>query len=302
VAYHLRPGERVPAGIRRIAREEIASAARQLSGHGDADRDVAIHEARKSLKKIRGAMRLMRPELDSVYPAENAWFRDVGLRLAQFRDAGAMIETFETLRRKYRAALGRRRLSSIHRGLIARREQHGKIDEVVLPLAAALRSSAQRIRTWPLTADGFAALAPGLESTFRKGRKAMNRARRAPTPENYHEWRKRVKDHWYHVRLFEKYWTGAMESYEKSLKDLETWLGEDHNLVVLEQTLLDEPILHTNSADVELFFQLIAKDHKDLRGKALSTGKHIYGQKPRQLTRHFQQLWEDTARQTAQKK
>jgi len=292
VPYHLKPSEPVPAGVRRIVREEIASAARQLSGKGDADRDEAIHEARKSMKKIRGALRLMRPELDAIYPGENAWFREVGLRLSEFRDAGAMLETFHALLEEYRADLGRRKLASIRRGLVARKQQHGNLDEVLRPLAAALRLSARRVPTWPLGVDGFAALAPGLESAFRKGRRALDRVRKSPTPENYHRWRKRVKDHWYHVRLLEKFWNASTEAYEKSLKDLETWLGDDHNLVVLEQTVLAEPRF-ANAPDIALFLELSARYHKQLRGNALKVGKHIYGEKPRQLRARLERLWEE---------
>jgi hypothetical protein len=83
-----------------------------------------------------------------------------------------------------------------------------------------------------------------------------------------------------------------MDAYERSLKELETWLGEDHNLVVLEETALKEPGLSGNAADAELFLKLIAKYHKELRAQALALGKHIYAEKPRQLTRRFQRLWD----------
>ena len=69
----------------------------------------------------------------------------------------------------------------------------------------------------------------------------MARARKHPLPENYHEWRKRVKDHWYHVRLLEGFGTLGCGSYEKSLKELETLLGEDHNLVVLREKCKRSP-------------------------------------------------------------
>jgi CHAD domain-containing protein len=292
VPYYLKSGERVPAGIRRIIREEIVSAARELSGAGSTNRDEAIHEARKSMKKIRGAMRLMRPELDAIYPPENAWFRDVGRRLSQFRDARVMIETFDALRKKYRASLGATALASVRRGLAARRKPPAELESVLRPLAAELRRSSQRVRNWPLLADGFAALAPGLETAFRKGRKAFHRVCTTPSHENYHEWRKRVKDHWYHVRLFERYWTAPIEAYEKSLKELETLLGEDHNLVVLERTLRDAPASRGNATDVDLLFKLITRDRKELRGKARKLGRHIYTAKPRRLTKQFHQLWD----------
>jgi len=284
----------VPAGAKRIVREEIESAVRQLSGKGEADRDEAIHEARKNLKKIRGVLRLMRLELGETYGRENPFFRDVGLLLAQFRDGGAMIEAFDGLRAKYRGEVARGRLATIRRGLMARKEQaerQGGIEKVLKGMAALLRQSAKRVESWPLAADGFGALAPGLESTFRRGQRALARARKHPLPENYHEWRKRVKDHWYQVRLLEGVWDGAMPAYERRLKDLETWLGEDHNLVVLEEKVMAEPGFYGRPAEIDLFIKLIRKYHKELRGKALAEGARIYDVKPRQFSNGMRRMW-----------
>jgi CHAD domain-containing protein len=295
VPYHLRPGERVPAGVKRIVREEIESAVRHLSGKGEADRDEAIHEARKNVKKVRGVLRLMRPELGEIYGRENPFFRDVGLRLSQFRDGGAMIEAFDGLREKYRGELGRSRLASTRRGLMARKEQaekQGSIEEVLHGTAAVLREAAKRVAHWPLAADGFGAIAPGLEATYRRGRKALARARKHPLPENYHEWRKRVKNHWYQVRLLEGVWDGAMPAYERRLKDLETWLGEDHNLVVLEEKVMAEPGFYGKEPEIALFVRLIGKYHKELRGNALDLGARIYGEKPRQFSRRMRRMWD----------
>ena len=288
MAYHFKLGEPVPEGIKRIAREEIESAARHLSGQGESDRDEAIHEARKSVKKIRGVLRLVRPELGEVYRIENARFRDIGLRLSQFRDAGASIETFDALRKRYRGEMDGRTLASIRRRLKARKkqaEQQANLAAVLDGMAAALRDSAPGVSAWPLAKDGFPAIAPGLEATFRDGQKAMSRARKHPLPENYHEWRKRVKAHWYHIRLLESLWSPGMQIYEKRLKDLETALGEDHNLVVLHGKVLAEP-------EIGQLPRLIRKYQKELRDNALALGEHIYEEKPGHLSRRIQQLWD----------
>ncbi len=295
--YHLKPGERVPAGVKRIVREEIEAAVRQLTGEAEANRDEAIHEARKNMKKIRGVLRLIRPELGEVYRRENTFFREVGLRLSQFRDAGAMLETFDAMRQKYRNETGPGKLTPIRHGLIARKQQaekQGGIENVLNAVATALRRSAQRVETWPLAADGFAAIAPGLQATFRRGRKALARAREHPLPENYHEWRKRVKDHWYHVRLLESVWEGTMPAYERRLKDLETWLGEDHNLVVLQEKVMAEPGFYGGESEIALFASLAGKYREELRGNALALGGRIYDEKPGPFTRRMQRMWDAT--------
>jgi hypothetical protein len=147
-----------------------------LSGQGEADRDEAIHEARKNVKKIRGVLRLMRPELGETYALENPIFRDVGLLLAQFRDAGAIIETFDALRAKYRGELDGQ-VASIRRGLMARKRAGGEAGSQYRRsagqgMAALLRQSAERVGPGRFRQTVSRAVAPGLEATFRRGQKA----------------------------------------------------------------------------------------------------------------------------------
>jgi CHAD domain-containing protein len=291
----LKLGEPVPAGIERIAREEIEAAVRQLTGGGEADRDEAIHEARKNLKKIRGLLRLMRPELGEIYRRENIFFREAGRQLSPFRDAGAMLETFDALRVKYRGEMGPGRLASIRRRLVARKKQAEKqdsLEKVLIGMAIVLRGSANRVGTWPLAADGFAAIAPGFEATFRRGRRALARVRKRPLPENFHEWRKRVKDHWYHVRLLQGAWDGTMPAYERRLKDLETWLGEDRNLVVLQEKVMAEPGFYGQEAEIASFVSLVGRYGKELRSDALALGARIYNEKPGPFTQRIERMWD----------
>jgi CHAD domain-containing protein len=295
VAYRFKLGEPVPDGIKRIVREEIEAAARHLSGHGKPDRDEAIHEARKNVKKIRGVLRLMRPELGEVFHVENAHFRDIGRQLSTFRDAGAVIETFDALRKRYRGEMDGRTLSLIRRRLTARKEQaekHANIVEALAGMATALRQSEARATVWPLSEDGFSAIAPGLEATFRKGQKCMARAHKHARPENLHDWRKRVKEHWYHVRLLESLWNPGMQPYEQSLKELEDALGEDHNLVVLREKILAEPVFYANDEDIAVLAGVIRKYSRTLRDKAFTLGEHMYNEKPGHLGKRFGRMWE----------
>lgn len=295
MAYHLKSGEPVAAGIKRMAKEELQSAADQLSGKAGATRDEAIHEARKSIKKVRGVLRLMRRELGASYQEESAQLRVIGRTLSEFRDAGAIIETFDSLKQKFGDELGRRSLASIRHGLIRRKEEaeeEANLDQVLRQMAASLRAAGKRVKMWPLKNAGFKAMAPGLEQTYRRGQQALASAQKHPSPPSYHQWRKRVKDHWYHVRLLENIWTDVMLAYEKSLKDVETWLGEDHNLAVLREKIDAEPRFYGNKKDIAFVLDRIGKFQKELRDNAVSLGERAYEDKPRQFTLHMKHLWE----------
>jgi CHAD domain-containing protein len=310
MAYRLKRGEPVPEGIRRIAAEELADAARRLTAARPATRDEAIHEARKSVKKVRALSRLMRPELDGEYSRINRRLRNAGRQLSQLRDAGAIIETFDKLRKKYQDELGANSLLSIRRALAARKRQTGRsisVLEVLRQSAASITGIGKGVKKWQLHTDGFPALHPGLHETFRRARKAMSRAKKNPLPGNCHEWRKRVKDNWYQIRLLEDLWTdviqadaiqtdvmhaNAIQSDAKSLKDLETWLGDDHNLVVLHSQLTDSPEAFGKGGDLKILAGLIGKYQKELRENALSLGEQIYREKPRDYVRRMKELWD----------
>ncbi len=300
MSYRLKASESVAEGIQRVVLEEIDSAIKELNHGNSKKRDEAIHEARKSIKKIRGVLKLMRPELGPVYASENARLRGAGQKLSEIRDAGAIIEVFTSLLDKYKESLRPDALTSIRRGLEKSKretEQAANVEKVMQRAISTLHGAARRVKTWPLKADGFQAIAPGLEETYRRSRKAMSTAEKHPLPENYHEWRKRVKDHWYHVRLLESLWTDVMQAHEASLKNLETWLGDDHNLVVLCGKLHDEPEKYGEANDVQLCLTLAGQHQKELRENAMSLGERVYEEKPRQFTRKMSDLWDAWRRQ-----
>jgi CHAD domain-containing protein len=295
MSFRLKASESVPEGIKRIVVEELNSATEQLGRNDHHGRDKAIHEARKSVKKIRGALRLVQPELGATYRKENRRLRDLGRKLSEFRDAAAIIETFEKVVEKHKESLQENTLSTIRQALEKSKretEQNLDIDKVVKGADATLGATKKRVTTWPLNSDGFRAIAPGLRSTFRQGRKIMAAAQKNPRPENYHEWRKRVKDHWYHVRLLESVWTEVMQAHEASLKNLETWLGDDHNLVVLRERLESKPEEYGDQKETELFLALAGEYQKELREKAMSLGQRVYDEKPRQFTKNIAKLWD----------
>lgn len=293
MAWRLEHDESVIAGVKRLARDQMDSGERRLSAEKDTSRDQAIHEARKSVKKVRALMRLVRGELGSTYTAENARLRDIGRRLSEFRDAFAIVETFDDLANRCKDEAGEK-FQPIRDALVKQREESEREEDVglvVAEAAQALKKASARVKFWPLRTDGFAGLAPGLKRTFRAGRKALARVKREPRPENYHELRKRVKDHWYHIRLLEPVWTDAMSGYEKSLNDLETALGNDHNLTVLGDKIAAEPARYGNPAQLESFFDLLDKYQKELRDHSLAIAGRVYEEKPGELVRRLEPLW-----------
>jgi CHAD domain-containing protein len=239
----------------------------------------------------------MQPELGDTYQEESIVLRDVGRKLSRLRDAGAVIEILDVLKQKSGNKLDAGTFDLIRRELLAKKEnaeRKGDIQKAFANIAASLRDASKRVEAWPLKTDGFPAIAPGLRQTFRRGRTALARVQDCPRPENYHEWRKRVKDHWYHARLLEDLWTDIMQAYEKSLNDVQTWLGDDHNLVLLREQIVTEPDLYGSDKEISQVLRLAEKYQKEIRDSARSLGKRVYyEEKPRQFVDRMRRLWNE---------
>jgi CHAD domain-containing protein len=294
MAYRLQPGESVREGLRRIAREELSSAAGGLREASARTRDDAIHEARKSVKKVRAILRLMRGELGDTYRIENRRLRDVARRLSVYRDGTVTIETLDQLGGRFKDDRYTPALAATRRGLVEnqRRQRRGpRMTNAMHRAADALLAVSARVDRWRLVMDGPVALAPGMETAYRRGRAGLAAARRHARPEYCHEWRKRVKDHWYHLRLLESRWDAAMRAREKSLKELETWLGEHHNLEVLAARLAAEATAGRKRREAELCRGLIGKLQRELRRKALALGQRLYSDSPELFRKQLAQVW-----------
>ena len=120
--------------LRRISQDQIDRALASLTGNGD--RGEAVHDARKRLKKLRGLIRLVRPEFKDYKP-KNADLRDTARLLSPLRDRTSLVETYDRITADRRP--GRRtpardkaavpRLGRRRRRVRSCRGRHGKDDE-----------------------------------------------------------------------------------------------------------------------------------------------------------------------------
>ena len=294
MAYRFDTGQSIPQEVRRVFFEEVDSAVKQLTIRGNKNRDESIHEARKSIKKLRGLLRLIAPLIGKqTYRKENQVLGDIGRKLSQLRDARAIIEIFETVVKEAEAqtTLDNDLLQSI-RGCLeehkSETEQKLNVEGTLGEAVAALQAVRGHVDHYQLTDSGFEGLERGLKNVYRRGRQAMKQAVKTPAADHFHDWRKRVKDHWYHMRLLGALNTAFVDMREDDLKKLETWLGDDHNVAVLRDTINSDDARFGHPKQVRPFLALMKQHGEELREKALDLGGHLYGLKPKRLVREFE--------------
>ena len=296
-AYRLLSGEPVADGIRRVVTARVDDALAELRGESDSDPADAVHEARKDMKKIRSAIRLVRDPLgDEVYRRENEHYRDVGRMLSAFRDAEVMVETLEALTERFEAA--GERFAGLRKqleGELSAARDDGSIESAMARAVGALERGRTRIPSWPLHGDGWGLIEGGLRRSYRRGRKRLRDVEEDPNVGNLHEWRKRVKDLWYQLRLIREAEPALLGSLAEHAHLLSDHLGDDHDLALLRQAAAERADAFASPGDQRLIFELIDRRRGELRFAATSLGERIYSRKPKTFTKSLEARWHDRA-------
>jgi CHAD domain-containing protein len=293
MAYRLRRRKSVQKSVRKTAREQIDRAIAEIQDE-ELDRHETVHQVRKRCKKIRGLIRLVRPVFDD-YAEENAFFRDAARELSYVRDAQSMLECFDDLVEHFQDQIDESTFAGIRQELLDRRQTvaddreglERKLNEFLTRMYAAR----ERVGDWEIDEEGFEAVDAGLKKTYRRARKAMQAAYKNPSGESFHEWRKRVKYHWYHSRLLRKIWKPVMKAHRKQAHLLSDYLGDEHDLAVFRQTIVDDPDRFGSEETRQALIGLIDRRCRELQEQAKPLGEKLLAERPKRLAARFETYW-----------
>ncbi len=292
MSYRFEKEETVEAGIRRIAGEEI-NAVIAVIDDNTVTEDETVHEARKRCKELRALVRLVRPVMKETYRFENGFFRDEARRLSHLRDAEVIMQSFDTIASSLSTFdLIRDRLEEKKKAI----EQDDKSpQEKLAQFRQSMKEARERVVNWKLDDTSVAAICSGLEKTYRRGRKAMAASGEKPSDEALHEWRKRVKYHWYHLCLLVPVWEPVVDALQNEAHHLSDLLGDDHDLAVLAHSI-DEinrnPHQDTQfTSAVKETASLIGTKRETLQKEAFELGARLFAEKPKQLSGRIEKYW-----------
>ncbi|MBH0111660.1 CHAD domain-containing protein [Novosphingobium sp. YJ-S2-02] len=235
----------VERALRRIATEQVDVALGAIA-QGRADpalADHAVHEVRKSCKKVRALLRLGQPAL-ADYGDADACFAGLARGLSGSRDARVVMASFERLTARLKGGGPDLELSALCQSLKAgvglpypsSAEGGAGPPQVLHALdeaAGRLEAARDQIAGWNLSLTGWEALGPGLAKTLAKATRARDALVRKPGARARHDLRKHLKYNWYHTRLLAPLWPGPFRARAASLAQVTEDLGEHHDLFVL---------------------------------------------------------------------
>jgi CHAD domain-containing protein len=294
MAFRLKRKETVSDGLRRVVRRELRTAGDRL--RTESPTEEGIHEARKSVKKVRAILQLIKADEGTGLRGGRKRLRTVNRALSHLRDTEVMKETLANLKRKYPHVLSEHTFARVRRQLDAYQRQAMRqaiANNVLKEAARDLRKLRRDARRWKPTHRRFRALEPGLRMTHRRGRRAMALALELQQSTDFHEWRKLIKALWYKLRLIDCC-NAELRKDLRALQKAETCLGDEHNVAVLCGRLsADLSIIIYSPEDFLRLRRAANRYQHDLRKNALANARRIYSMKTGTYLRRVERWWKD---------
>ncbi|MBN2413913.1 CHAD domain-containing protein [candidate division KSB1 bacterium] len=283
----------LPELIRILLLEQI-DIARSMLLNKSLDFNDVIHDVRTSFKKIRAFILLLKTELgEDVYKNETRCFRAEGKGIAELRDSYVVLMTLELLAVKYPDQLRNNTVNAVQNKLTAGYEAKKNFvleQDELTKQAGRLLTVKNRVTGWSLPENGGDLIFDRLKECYEKGRSQMTDAKTDKTDKRLHNWRKIVKHLWYQVRVFEPFNPEILIPFDESLHSLSDFLGEDHDLAVLNN-IIPAPEDIENKNELNILRNCIYAERNKLQTGAFSLADSIYAESSGQFADRIAGYW-----------
>ena len=264
--------DHLPARIAAYIDDALREALDSLS---DTVTDQDVHDARKSLKKARGGLRLFRPTMtDETFREHNLVLRDAGRLLSPLRDSHSQLQLFHGLEDD--TWLPSARIESV---LYADHSQARHAFDTTNARGICKEMIGQvRVALGAAVLGDVETNIEGLCDIYRQGRRAFERVRKKDSSARRHELRKQAK----YLRLaLEVIDVPDYEHARDRARRIASWLGEDHDLAVLHDRIKRNG--SKSEAGDERWFRRIRDRQERLQRKAFAKAEELFEEKPKEF-------------------
>lgn len=302
MTYAFRPDRAFTDEFHAVGAEQITQAVTVLEDRPDGVHE-AIHDARKSFKRLRSLYRLVAVDAPEFQKHENARIRDMARNLSTVRDAAALVENAHYLRTSAASDEQEKALAHICKRLEKRRDRiaahatdiEDRVAATIVNCEQALQALAhvsfddRRSRT----ADR---LTKGWRRTLKRAARAKKACGSSTEAEAFHELRKRAQDYRMHLALMREVWPSAMQAKRNETKTLVDTLGHLNDLAVMTQLINEEPSLAGDSQEQAHLIAAVIARQESLRKESLKLASTVFQGEPEEESRTIRLLWLDAGR------
>ncbi len=303
--FNLIPGENLSGGLRRLCLEQFESSLDHLST--GTDLGVTVHELRKSNKRVRALLRMVRPTIgDRVFKAENRILAEASRTVAPAREAVVMVDAITRLRGRYGHLLAPGIFGGVEDRLRARSQRISQRlledQELRAQFSKTLYRARSRYAAWPVEADeprigpkpipnAYRSIGAGIAQTYAQGRKTQQVAYQRQRPEDFHAWRKQVKYVRHQMEIITPVWPEVIGGLATSLAQLGDVLGDDHDQAELVRMVAALPEIAPDPDERNLLVALSNQRRRELEAAARVMGTRIFAESADQFGSRLKAYW-----------
>ena len=131
---------------------------------------------------------------------------------------------------------------------------------------------------WPLEGLTWKQICGAVGKIYKRGQRGLAKTIDDPEAENFHAWRKRVKDLWYQLRILQPLNRVVLEQIAHDAEVLGELLGREHDFHFLLARLEKESGDEALANELVQLKRLIGKRCKRLQRDALELGRRFYAE------------------------
>jgi CHAD domain-containing protein len=286
--------------------EQLFSFALQLCGTYEEDPEEAVHEIRRTFKKCRATLRMIRDPMGyAMYYRENRTLRDLQRLLSSARDTSVFCSLLDGLQERYPAHAVGSWWDKARKEALAQKElaflnirKEGLIEQISLETQQAK----ERIGFYQLNGNDFGLVRGGVRRIYRQGRKISEHSYHADAdPVLVHQFRKKAKYLQYQLNYLLPIFPRLMKATVKTLEKLTDTLGDYHDLHnVLIKLPAVAPRDRNSGKKLESLFDELEKEMAELLEKAGRSTRGLYAENPDQFIERIHSYWNIYADQSLQ--
>ena len=287
--------ESIAENIHRILSEQLDDIEIQSDMEGE-QIHRAIHEIRKSMKRIRAVLRMIRDETGySTYYRENIFYRDLSRKLSDIRNFEVLSGSIAALKQDLSTTIPSDVFDALLTEINHQQEEgtggQARLIQLLKITGREVKTGRERINDLPIRNNDFSVFEGGIYRVYRQGRKYLSNARKHPSPTLLHDLRKKMKYFWYQVEILEPIFPGPMNAYATTLEAIAESLGVYHDLQVLQEYLAQSDIIPDALVSEALQEACIAKKSMLLQ-HIWPLADTAYSEKPHSLIKRLSSYWQ----------
>ena len=296
IQFEIKKRETFEQGLHRLLEELNSETARLLVA--GSRMHISIHEARKNIKKIRAALRLIRNEIgEEKYRGLNAFYSEAGQQVAMLRDDTSIIELLENFKLAIKSPALKKVIQKSIRLTIKKRENEfaefhkGKND---IRLNKSLLNKTGELNNLNIEGKPEVFILQSVGKVHRSTIKRMNLAEQEGSKEAYHNWRKQVKYLMFQMMLLKNAWPQFFEAYIDELNKLQKLLGNLHDLDILNNMVVDGQLLQLGKTQKEPLLNYIYPRRANLKKQVHLIGRQVFAESSLTFAQRLLGIWNNS--------